>query len=83
VADKPVHLTPKEFDLLLALAQNHERVVSSEWLLLNVWGYDDSIRTRTLDVHINRLRSKIESDSSFPTFIKTICGVGYSLNPAA
>ena len=83
VAGQAVHLTPKEFDLLLALAQNHERVVSSEWLLLNVWGYDDSIRTRTLDVHINRLRSKIEPDSSGPRFIQTVCGVGYSFNMVA
>lgn len=73
-----VHLTPKEFDLLLALAENHDRVTTSEWLLLNIWGYDENIRTRTLDVHINRLRSKIERDTSEPAFIRTITGVGYT-----
>lgn len=81
--DQTVHLTPKEFDLMLTLAQNHAHVVSAQWLLLSIWGYDESIRTRTLDVHINRLRSKIEPNPSQPRFIKTVCGVGYSFNPAA
>ncbi len=83
VEGKPVHLTPKEFELLLALAENHGNVVSSDWLLLNIWGYDQSIRTRTLDVHINRLRSKIEPDSAHPQLIRTISGVGYSFAGAA
>ncbi len=80
---EPIHLTPKEFELLLALAENHGNVVSSEWLLLNIWGYDQSIRTRTLDVHINRLRSKIEPDTANPQLIRTISGVGYSFAAAA
>jgi len=80
---EPIHLTPKEFELLLALAENHGNVISSEWLLLNIWGYDQSIRTRTLDVHINRLRSKIEPDSANPQLIRTISGVGYSFAAAA
>jgi len=83
VDGETVHLTPKEFELLLSLAQNHSNVVSSEWLLLHIWGYDASIRTRTLDVHINRLRSKIEADTSDPQFIRTVAGVGYSFDVSA
>jgi DNA-binding response OmpR family regulator len=79
----PIHLTPKEFELLLALAENHGKVVSSERLLLDIWGYDKSIRTRTLDVHINRLRSKIEADSANPQLIRTVNGVGYRFDDTA
>ena len=83
VADSEIHLTPKEFELLLALAENHGTVVSSERLLLDIWGYDKSIRTRTLDVHINRLRSKIEADSANPQLIHTVNGVGYRFDGIA
>ncbi len=78
-----IHLTPKEFDLLRAPAENHDRVTTSEWLLLNIWGYDENIRTRTLDVHINRLRSKIETDTAAPQYIRTITGVGYTFSAPA
>ncbi len=83
VGDSEIHLTPKEFDLLLALAENHGTVVSSERLLLDIWGYDRSIRTRTLDVHINRLRSKIEADTANPQLIRTVNGVGYRFDGIA
>ena len=83
VGGESVHLTPKEFELLLALAGNHDNVISSQWLLLHIWGYDESIRTRTLDVHINRLRSKIEPDTEKPRYIQTVFGVGYSFKAAA
>jgi DNA-binding response OmpR family regulator len=74
-----VHLTPKEFDLFAALAAHLGQVVRSERLLLQVWGYDQSIRTRTLDVHIGRLRAKIEQDTSRPQYLLTVPGVGYRL----
>ncbi len=77
VRGETVHLTPKEFELLLTLAQRPGEVVSSEWLLLNIWGYDDSIKTRTLDVHINRLRNKIEPEGDEHFYIHTVPGVGY------
>ena len=83
VGDSEIHLTPKEFELLLALAENHGTVVSSERLLLDIWGYDKSIRTRTLDVHINRLRSKIEADTANPQLIRTVNGIGYRFDGIA
>lgn len=78
ISGRPIHLTPKEFDLLAALAQRHDHIISSAWLLLNIWGYDDAIRTRTLDVHINRLRAKLEPDPSAPVYILNTPGVGYT-----
>lgn len=83
VRGEPVHLTPKEFELLLALARSRRKVVSSEWLLLNIWGYDGNIRTRTLDVHINRLRGKIEPEDEDPHYIQTVQGVGYKFTAEA
>jgi DNA-binding response OmpR family regulator len=76
---QPVHLTPKEYDLLSVLAENQGSVVRSSHLLLRVWGYDTDIRTRTLDVHIGRLRAKLEPDSRHPRYIITVPGVGYKL----
>lgn len=72
-------LTPKEFELLAALAEHLGSVVRSRQLLLQVWGYDASIRTRTLDVHIGRLRAKIEEDTRHPRYIVTVPGIGYKL----
>jgi two-component system response regulator MtrA len=79
LAGMPLRLTPKEFDLLWALAEERGSVVRSASLLLKVWGYDARIRTRTLDVHIGRLRAKIESDTRHPQRILTVPGVGYKL----
>lgn len=79
LAGRPVHLTPKEFDLLWALAEQRGGVARSESLLLTVWGYDSRIRTRTLDVHIGRLRAKLEFDRRHPQRILTVPGVGYRL----
>jgi DNA-binding response OmpR family regulator len=76
---RPVHLTPKEFQLLCALARQANRTVSSRRLLWDVWGYDDRVRTRTLDVHIGRLRRKLEDDPRRPRLILTVPGVGYRL----
>ncbi|MBC7287213.1 MAG: response regulator transcription factor [Armatimonadetes bacterium] len=76
---QPIELTPKEFDLLWVLAQHANHTVPSRRLLWDVWGYDESIRTRTLDVHIGRLRRKLEDDPHRPKLIKTVPTVGYML----
>ncbi len=71
------HLTRKEFDLLHTLASNEGRVMRSADLLKQVWGYDDDIQSRTLDVHIGRVRAKIEENSRRPRMIITVPCVGY------
>ena len=76
-------LTPKEFDLLHALLLNAGKVVRSQDLLMQVWGYGDQIRTRTLDVHVGRLRAKIEPDRREPRYIVTVPAVGYKLERRA
>jgi DNA-binding response OmpR family regulator len=76
-------LTPKEFDLLHALLLNAGKVVRSRDLLMQVWGYGDQIRTRTLDVHVGRLRAKIEPDRREPRYIVTVPAVGYKLERQA
>lgn len=74
-----VHLTPKEFELLWVLAQHANRTVPARRLLWDVWGYDENIRTRTLDVHVGRLRRKLEDDPRHPRLIVTVPSVGYRL----
>jgi two-component system, OmpR family, alkaline phosphatase synthesis response regulator PhoP len=76
---KPLGLTRKEYDLLELLIQNAGDVVEREILLLRVWGYNNQIRTRTLDVHIRRLRKKLGEHSG--TYIETIFSVGYRFQP--
>ena len=75
VGGRPVQLTFKEYELLRFLAQNHDRVCTRETLLNRVWGYDFYGGGRTVDVHIRRLRSKIEDSSHI--FIETVRNVGY------
>ncbi|MDO4170747.1 MAG: response regulator transcription factor [Lachnospiraceae bacterium] len=75
--DKEVNLTAKEFDLLKLLISNPNKVYSRESLLKKVWGYDYPGDVRTVDVHIRRLREKIERDSGEPEYIHTKWGVGY------
>jgi DNA-binding response OmpR family regulator len=75
VAGRPVELTYKEYELLRYLAQNQGRVVTRETLLSKVWGYDFYGGARTVDVHIRRLRSKIEDRHN--TFVETVRNVGY------
>ncbi len=75
--EEPVELTPIEFDLLLALARHPGRVLSREQLIEQVWGYDYYGDERVVDVHIGRLRKKVELDPVNPTFIVTVRGVGY------
>ena len=77
ISGKEVNLTAKEFDLLELLVFNANKVYSRENLLNIVWGYDYPGDVRTVDVHIRRLREKIESNPSEPKFIHTKWGVGY------
>jgi len=74
---KDVKLTAKEFDLLQMFVTNRGTVFSREQMLENVWKYDYAGDARTVDVHIRRLREKIERDTSKPEFIFTKWGVGY------
>lgn len=73
----PVELTMKEFDLIEFLMRNPDRVYSRESLLDLVWGYDYQGDTRTVDVHIRRLREKLELNPAQPEYIITKWGVGY------
>jgi len=77
--DERVGLTPKEFDLLEYLARNAGRIVARDRLLERVWGSDEYIDARTLDVHIRWLREKLEVDPSSPERLLTIRGQGYML----
>ncbi|OHW63022.1 alkaline phosphatase synthesis transcriptional regulatory protein PhoP [Andreesenia angusta] len=72
-------LTLKEFELLNILAKNRGKVLSRNYLLDEIWGYDYFGETRTVDVHIRHLRKKIEDDDKNPKHIETIRGVGYKL----
>jgi DNA-binding response OmpR family regulator len=78
---QPVELKPKEFDLLAFLASHPGQVFSREVLLDRVWGYDYVGGTRTVDVHVSWLRSKLDRDPSRPTLIQTVYGVGYRFQP--
>lgn len=72
-----ISLTPLEFDLLANLAQQPGQVMTRESLLDNVWGYEKSVDSRLVNVHIQRLRSKIEQDPENPQIVLTVRGVGY------
>ena len=72
-----VDLTSKEYDLLLLFARNPGRAYDRQELLDEVWGYQYSGYSHTVNTHINRLRNKIEPDPSSPTYVKTVWGVGY------
>lgn len=72
-----VDLTAKEFDLIELLMRNPNRVYSRETLLNSIWGYDISSDIRTVDVHIRRLREKLEKNPAEPEYILTKWGVGY------
>ena len=76
-AGQPVTLTPKEFDLLAALLENPDRVVTRLELIREVWGYDDSAITRTVDTHIAELRRKLEENPRSPRHILTVPKAGY------
>ena len=77
IADREINLTAKEFDLLELLAMNPNKVYSRENLLNIVWGYEYPGDARTVDVHIRRLREKVETNPSDPKYVYTKWGVGY------
>jgi two-component system response regulator MtrA len=79
---KPIPLTPLEFDLLACLARRPWQVFSREELLEKVWGYRHAADTRLVNVHVQRLRSKIEHDPERPEVVVTVRGVGYKAGPA-
>ena len=78
VRGEPVHLAGKEFELLTALAAEPHRVFTKDELLRDVWGYRSFTRTRTLDSHVSRLRSKLERESG-DRYVVNVWGVGYKL----
>lgn len=77
ISDKEVNLTAKEFDMLELLMLHPNKVYSREELLNTIWGFDYPGDVRTVDVHIRRLREKIETTPSTPEYIHTKWGVGY------
>jgi two-component system response regulator RegX3 len=77
VRGEEVHLRRKEFELLRLLVENAGRVLTRDVLIDRVWGSDYIGDTKTLDVHVKRLRSRIEEDPSVPVLITTVRGVGY------
>ncbi len=77
-----IALTRLEFDLLAALAKEPGRVFTREALLSEVWGYQHAADTRLVNVHVQRLRSKIESDADNPEHVLTVRGVGYKAGAA-
>ncbi len=77
--DREIHLTPKEYDLLYLLAQHLEQVFPRENLLEKIWGYDYFGDTRTVDMHVQRIRKKIGDHSSNPKYLQTVFGVGYKM----
>lgn len=77
IGEREINLTAKEFDLLELLAMNPNKVYSRENLLNIVWGYEYPGDARTVDVHIRRLREKIETNPSDPKYVYTKWGVGY------
>lgn len=75
--EKSLNLTPLEFELLLALAKRPNQVMTREELLDEVWGYRNAADTRLVNVHVQRLRAKIERDPENPEIVVTVRGVGY------
>ncbi|WP_375399306.1 MtrAB system response regulator MtrA [uncultured Amnibacterium sp.] len=78
----PIALTPLEFDLLYALAAKPHQVFTREMLLEQVWGYHYKADTRLVNVHVQRLRAKVEQDPEQPRIVSTVRGVGYRAGAA-
>jgi len=78
---RPVQLTPLEFDLLVALARKPRTVFTREVLLEQVWHYRHAADTRLVNVHVQRLRAKVERDPEHPRVVVTVRGVGYKAGP--
>ena len=81
VDEREIYLTRTEFRLLVELASNPGRVLSREDLLQRVWDYDYYGDGRLVDVHVRRLRTKVENDPAKPRYIITMRGMGYKLQP--
>ena len=81
VNEKEINLTSREFDMLLLLVMNPDKVFSRETLLEALWGADYPGDARTVDVHVRRLREKIEENPGEPRYIQTKWGVGYFYKP--
>ena len=81
-ADQQISLTPLEFDLLVCLARKPWQVFTREVLLEQVWGYRHAADTRLVNVHVQRLRSKVEHDPENPEIVQTVRGVGYKAGTA-
>ena len=77
ILDREIKVTAREFDLLALLILNPNKVYSRETLLKRVWGSDYPGDVRTVDVHVRRLREKIEVNPSEPRYVQTKWGVGY------
>jgi two-component system response regulator MtrA len=80
--EEPISLTPLEFDLLVCLARKPWQVFTREVLLEQVWGYRHAADTRLVNVHVQRLRSKVEHDPEKPEIVVTVRGVGYKAGHA-
>jgi len=78
---RAIQLTPLEFDLLVALARKPRQVFTREVLLEQVWGYRHAADTRLVNVHVQRLRAKVERDPEHPEVVLTVRGVGYKAGP--
>ncbi|MHB1595109.1 MAG: response regulator [Streptosporangiaceae bacterium] len=83
VRNQPVQLPLKEFELLEVLLRNSGRVLTRMQLIDRVWGADYVGDTKTLDVHVKRLRAKVEADPARPAHITTVRGLGYKFDPGA
>jgi two-component system response regulator MtrA len=81
--DELINLTPLEFELLLALALKPQQVFTREMLLEQVWGYHYKADTRLVNVHVQRLRAKVEKDPDNPRIVMTVRGVGYRAGSAS
>jgi two-component system response regulator MtrA len=81
-AGERINLTPLEFDLLVCLARKPWQVFTREVLLEQVWGYRHAADTRLVNVHVQRLRSKVEHDPENPEIVVTVRGVGYKAGTA-
>ncbi len=79
LGDRLIELTPKEFELLHLLMSHPNQVFTRDFLLERIWGYEYVGSTRTVDMHMSRLREKLGDDPDAPTFIVTLRGVGYKL----
>jgi DNA-binding response OmpR family regulator len=76
---RPLKMSPKEFEVLAHLLRHAGDLITRDTLLMNIWGYRPAVRTRTLDVHIRRLRQNLEPYDK--TYIETVFGIGYRFQP--